>query len=115
MLLFCPLCSNALTVGQGEMGLDFVCETCSYVHQIEQKITNRVYYKLKELDDVLGGKVWKYVGQVVRKARLKGLAFCQECHVVRYVLYFTVCTAYQIPTRHILLQCKTNIILLGAT
>ena len=58
MLLFCPLCSNALTVGQGEMGLDFVCETCSYVHQIEQRITNRVYYKLKELDDVLGGKVY---------------------------------------------------------
>ena len=60
MLLFCPLCSNALTVGQGELGLDFVCETCTFVHQIEQKITNRVYYKLKELDDVLGGKVWKY-------------------------------------------------------
>ena len=60
MLLFCPLCSNALTVGQGEFGLDFVCETCSFVHQIDQKITNRVYYKLKELDDVLGGKVWKY-------------------------------------------------------
>lgn len=62
MLLFCPLCSNALTVGQGELGLDFVCETCTFVHQIEQKITNRVYYKLKELDDVLGGKeAWENV------------------------------------------------------
>ena len=57
MLLFCPQCSNALTVKHGERGLQFACQTCSYAHNIDQKITSRVYHQLKEVDDVLGGKV----------------------------------------------------------
>ncbi|PFX28215.1 DNA-directed RNA polymerase III subunit RPC10 [Stylophora pistillata] len=64
MLLFCPTCSNVLTVeeGTGPSSYRFACQTCPYVYNITKKISSKKYPQLKEVDDVLGGKeAWENV------------------------------------------------------
>ena len=64
MLLFCPTCSNVLSVEEasGETLYRFACPTCPYVYNISKKVGSKVYPKLKEVDDVLGGKAaWENV------------------------------------------------------
>ncbi|XP_076330739.1 RNA polymerase III subunit K [Tachypleus tridentatus] len=62
MLLFCPTCANILVVEEGPQCYRFACSTCPYVHNVKQRITNRKYPKLKEVDDVLGGAAaWENV------------------------------------------------------
>ena len=41
MLLFCPTCSNVLTVeeGTGPSSYRFACQTCPYVYNITKKVT----------------------------------------------------------------------------
>ncbi|KAL8873618.1 MAG: hypothetical protein Q9174_000943 [Haloplaca sp. 1 TL-2023] len=63
MLLFCPVCSNALTVSlapateedpEGQNRLE--CRTCPYEYLINDMLYERKTMKRKEVDDVLGGK-----------------------------------------------------------
>lgn len=62
MLLFCPTCGNSLRVEEGTSRLRFACNSCPYIFNIQRKITSRIYPKLKELDDVLGGEeAWQNV------------------------------------------------------
>ena len=44
MLLFCPTCSNVLTVeeGSGPSLYRFACQTCPYVYNITKKVRIRV-------------------------------------------------------------------------
>ncbi|KAI2617127.1 hypothetical protein GGR54DRAFT_608347 [Hypoxylon sp. NC1633] len=57
MLLFCPECSNILTVSAapdtGRNRLE--CRTCPYQHAIEQPLFARRAYQRKEREDVFGG------------------------------------------------------------
>uniref|UniRef100_A0A915L3W3 DNA-directed RNA polymerase subunit n=1 Tax=Romanomermis culicivorax TaxID=13658 RepID=A0A915L3W3_ROMCU len=55
MQLFCPNCGNLLAVEEGGQAFRFVCNTCPYVHQISRKMGSRLYPKLKDVDEVLGG------------------------------------------------------------
>ncbi|XP_071141391.1 DNA-directed RNA polymerase III subunit RPC10-like [Mytilus edulis] len=62
MLLFCPTCANILVVEEGQNCYRFACNTCPYIQNINRKIGNRKYPKLKEVDDVLGGSsAWENV------------------------------------------------------
>jgi DNA-directed RNA polymerase III subunit RPC11 len=63
MLLFCPTCANILEVEEGPNScLRFSCSTCPYIYNINKRISNRTYPKLKEVDDVLGGAAaWENV------------------------------------------------------
>ena len=63
MLFFCPLCGNLLGVerpGDKDSKLPhrFACTTCPYVHKLKgaRMTSQKTYPKLKELDDVMGGK-----------------------------------------------------------
>ncbi|KAI9756116.1 MAG: hypothetical protein M4579_004003 [Chaenotheca gracillima] len=62
MLLFCPTCSNALTVTktlisddepQGANQLE--CRTCPYRYVLERRWFDRRLMKRKEVEDVMGG------------------------------------------------------------
>ncbi|KAI1365275.1 hypothetical protein F5Y08DRAFT_186483 [Xylaria arbuscula] len=57
MLLFCPQCSNILTVSASpENGRNRLeCRTCPYQHAIEEPMYSRRYFKKKEREDVFGG------------------------------------------------------------
>ncbi|KAI1076945.1 hypothetical protein F5B20DRAFT_298820 [Whalleya microplaca] len=57
MLLFCPQCSNILTVSASpETGRNRLeCRTCPYQHAIEEPMYSRRYFKKKEREDVFGG------------------------------------------------------------
>ncbi|KAI0201703.1 hypothetical protein F4808DRAFT_95865 [Astrocystis sublimbata] len=57
MLLFCPQCSNILTVAPSpENGRNRLeCRTCPYQHAIEEPMYSRRYFKKKEREDVFGG------------------------------------------------------------
>ncbi|KAI1479820.1 hypothetical protein K445DRAFT_322399 [Daldinia sp. EC12] len=57
MLLFCPQCSNILTVSMSaEAGRNRLeCRTCPYQHLIEENMYSRRYFKRKEREDVFGG------------------------------------------------------------
>eukprot|EP00126_Sphaerothecum_destruens_P008717 Sdes_comp20323_c0_seq1m13996 len=62
MLLFCPNCSNLLTVADSGGVFKFCCECCPYVHCIQSIVEEKIYMKMKELDDVLGGaEAWENV------------------------------------------------------
>ncbi|KAF2403571.1 hypothetical protein EJ06DRAFT_488310 [Trichodelitschia bisporula] len=65
MLLFCPHCSNMLTVTRvsytdpdtSAHGRNrFECRTCPYSYQLEKRYYERKTFKRKEVDDILGGK-----------------------------------------------------------
>ncbi|KAK8008888.1 DNA-directed RNA polymerase III subunit RPC10 [Apiospora marii] len=57
MLLFCPHCSNILTVSlspdTGRNRLE--CRTCPYQHQITTPMFSRREFERKEREDVFGG------------------------------------------------------------
>lgn len=56
MLLFCPTCGNTLAVEEGpKTCLRFTCNTCPYIYNISCRMGTKLYPKLKEVDDVLGG------------------------------------------------------------
>ncbi|KAJ1335634.1 DNA-directed RNA polymerase III subunit RPC11 [Microdochium nivale] len=57
MLLFCPRCSNILTVSpSSETGRNRLeCRTCPYQHAIEEPLFSRRVFKKKEREDVFGG------------------------------------------------------------
>ncbi|KAK0510138.1 hypothetical protein JMJ35_007532 [Cladonia borealis] len=70
MLLFCPLCSNCLTVSRssnhttefpsGQNRLE--CRTCPYQFLIDKKYYERKEMKRKEVEDVMGGaNAWENV------------------------------------------------------
>ncbi|KAI0897369.1 hypothetical protein F4806DRAFT_398082 [Annulohypoxylon nitens] len=58
MLLFCPECSNILTVSVSpESGRNRLeCRTCPYQHAISETLYGRKYFKKKEREDVFGGE-----------------------------------------------------------
>ncbi|KAI1718837.1 transcription factor s-II (TFIIS) domain-containing protein [Ditylenchus destructor] len=55
MLLFCPTCGTLLQVEEGSDCNQFVCKNCPYVLPITKPVTSRIYPRLKDLDEVLGG------------------------------------------------------------
>ncbi|KAI2605081.1 uncharacterized protein GGS25DRAFT_524589 [Hypoxylon fragiforme] len=62
MLLFCPQCSNILTISPspdtGRNRLE--CRTCPYQYAIEQPMYSRRHFKRKEREDVFGGaQAWE--------------------------------------------------------
>nr|CAH7726379.1 unnamed protein product [Callosobruchus chinensis] len=63
MVAFCPFCSNILFVEEHIGGkLQFICNVCPVFFPVKKLITYRNYYRLKEIDDVLGGEeAWKNV------------------------------------------------------
>lgn len=62
MLLFCPTCGNILIIEEGAGCYRFACNTCPFIHNINGKMVDRKYCKLKEIDDVLGGAAaWENV------------------------------------------------------
>uniref|UniRef100_A0A182M6Q1 DNA-directed RNA polymerase III subunit RPC10 n=2 Tax=Anopheles culicifacies TaxID=139723 RepID=A0A182M6Q1_9DIPT len=62
MLMFCPTCGNLLLVEEGTDALRFSCNTCPYICKIRQRISSRIYPKLKEVDHVMGGAAaWENV------------------------------------------------------
>lgn len=62
MTTFCPLCGNLLVAQLHLDNVKFSCKTCPITKRIKQPKSSRTYYKLKEIDDVLGGEeAWKNV------------------------------------------------------
>ncbi len=62
MLSFCPNCSNILIIEEGQTCYRLACNTCPFILNIDRKMANRKYCKLKEIDDVLGGAAaWENV------------------------------------------------------
>jgi len=71
MLLFCPVCSNTLTVSRtpaddihihGVNRLE--CRTCPYQFVLDKRYYERRYMKRKEVEDVMGGAgAWDNVDQ----------------------------------------------------
>ncbi|VDN27859.1 unnamed protein product [Gongylonema pulchrum] len=55
MLLFCPECGSTLQIEEGSNCLQFSCNCCPYTQPITKLIKSRLYPKLKDLDEVLGG------------------------------------------------------------
>uniref|UniRef100_A0A914C6P6 DNA-directed RNA polymerase subunit n=1 Tax=Acrobeloides nanus TaxID=290746 RepID=A0A914C6P6_9BILA len=55
MLLFCSVCGTSLSVEEGSASLEFKCQGCGYTLPISKPVTSRVYPRLKDLDEVLGG------------------------------------------------------------
>ncbi|GFZ50800.1 DNA-directed RNA polymerase III subunit RPC10 [Saitozyma sp. JCM 24511] len=73
-MLFCPYCSNNLTIGDSENSSEnaWVCPTCPYKWNITNQISMRTHLKRKEVDDVMGGKeAWVNVD--------KTSATCPKC------------------------------------
>ncbi|KAI6088481.1 hypothetical protein F4821DRAFT_257978 [Hypoxylon rubiginosum] len=58
MLLFCPQCSNILTVSPSpDTGRNrFECRTCPYSHTIDKRWYQRREFKEKEREHIFGGK-----------------------------------------------------------
>ncbi|XP_065063240.1 DNA-directed RNA polymerase III subunit RPC10-like [Rhopilema esculentum] len=70
MLLFCPICANVLVVEEsaGNSSFRFACKTCPFIYDINRKISDKKYPKLKEVDDVLGGSAaWENVDSTEEK------------------------------------------------
>ncbi|XP_065173912.1 DNA-directed RNA polymerase III subunit RPC10 [Atheta coriaria] len=62
MISYCPLCGNLMFLQQGSGRMQLTCNVCPIVQPIKQTITSRTFYKLKEIDEVLGGaEAWKNV------------------------------------------------------
>ncbi|KAI1323308.1 hypothetical protein F5Y16DRAFT_350191 [Xylariaceae sp. FL0255] len=56
MLLFCPECSNILTVAPDPNGRNRMeCRTCPYQWAIIEPMYSRRHFKQKEREDVFGG------------------------------------------------------------
>ncbi|KAL2043228.1 hypothetical protein N7G274_004288 [Stereocaulon virgatum] len=94
MLLFCPCCSNSLTISRssaptashpsGQNRLE--CRTCPYEFLIDKKYYERKEMKRKEVEDVLGGKgAWDNVdktdAQCTREGCEGGQAFFYQVQI----------------------------------
>lgn len=66
MLVFCPDCGTRLQVEEGSDSLRFVCSGCGFQVPVSKpvsrlilvddvQVTSRIYPRLKDLDEVLGG------------------------------------------------------------
>ncbi|KAI9806343.1 MAG: hypothetical protein M1825_006458 [Sarcosagium campestre] len=62
MLLFCPACSNTLTVSRTASSEQYPkganrleCRTCPYQFVLEKRYYDRQVMKRKEVEDVMGG------------------------------------------------------------
>ncbi|KAE9975085.1 hypothetical protein EG328_000506 [Venturia inaequalis] len=65
MLLFCPTCSNLLTISRipntnlnsrhlaGQNA--FICSTCPYLYPLQKRYYERKTLQRKDVDDILGG------------------------------------------------------------
>ncbi|KAJ7058632.1 hypothetical protein C8F01DRAFT_1148815 [Mycena amicta] len=73
-MLFCPTCSNLLTVSSETTGYNkFICNTCPYEFPISKQMTSRTKLVRKAVDDVLGGEeAWKDAD--------KTMASCPKCN-----------------------------------
>ncbi|KNC86170.1 DNA-directed RNA polymerase III subunit RPC10 [Sphaeroforma arctica JP610] len=74
MLLFCPICSNAVVVEAGDGSSNrFVCNTCPYQHTIGRIYGAKRYTIMKQMDDVLGGEeAWEFAPVT--------MTTCPKCH-----------------------------------
>eukprot|EP01117_Protostelium_nocturnum_P001432 TRINITY_DN1172_c3_g2_i1.p1 TRINITY_DN1172_c3_g2~~TRINITY_DN1172_c3_g2_i1.p1 ORF type:complete len:109 (+),score=33.30 TRINITY_DN1172_c3_g2_i1:45-371(+) len=64
MVHFCPTCSNLLMTEHGNTTSRFFCPTCPYVFDIHKRISNKVLFERKKVDDVLGGEeTWANLDQ----------------------------------------------------
>ncbi|GHJ87557.1 hypothetical protein NliqN6_3959 [Naganishia liquefaciens] len=71
-MLFCPYCSNYLTIGAPEGTNRWQCSSCPYIFAIKKEMTSRTHLKRKEVDDVMGGEAaWENVDKVP--------AVCPKC------------------------------------
>ena len=63
MLLFCPNCSNTLTIRRGlDNANRWICQTCPYEYPIGRELVDRHKLPRKQIDDVMGGEdSWKNV------------------------------------------------------
>lgn len=63
MVAFCPFCENILFVQESATSnIQLVCNICPIYFPVKRTFRIRNYYKLKEIDDVLGGEeAWKNV------------------------------------------------------
>ena len=63
VLLFCHFCGLRLTLEEGpNMCYRFYCKTCPYVYNVNSKVINRKYPRLKEVDEILAdAKAWDNV------------------------------------------------------
>jgi len=73
MLLFCPACSNMLTVSTITASADrssddlvgtnrFECRSCPYQHVLDKRYFERKAMKRKDIEDIIGGKdAWENV------------------------------------------------------
>jgi transposase-like protein len=60
MVLFCPTCANILLVEAGPVGHRFYCQTCPYIFNVTDTVTNRQDRARKKVDDVYGDeKLWE--------------------------------------------------------
>jgi DNA-directed RNA polymerase III subunit RPC11 len=41
----------------------FFCQSCPYIHNITETVSNKLTLKAKDVDDVLGADAWKNVDQ----------------------------------------------------
>ncbi|KAG7527559.1 hypothetical protein FFLO_06811 [Filobasidium floriforme] len=75
-MLFCPYCSNFLTIEVHEGTNRWRCNSCPYIFGITKQMTSRTHFDRKEVDDVMGGEEgWKNVDQ--------GEAQCPKCDSTR--------------------------------
>uniref|UniRef100_A0A7E4UT21 DNA-directed RNA polymerase subunit n=1 Tax=Panagrellus redivivus TaxID=6233 RepID=A0A7E4UT21_PANRE len=64
MLLFCPTCGRLVTLEEGFKQFKFVCGACGFKMPIGGEIRSRLYPRLKDIDDVLGGpSAWENAQQ----------------------------------------------------
>uniref|UniRef100_A0A5S6R1C8 DNA-directed RNA polymerase subunit n=1 Tax=Trichuris muris TaxID=70415 RepID=A0A5S6R1C8_TRIMR len=55
MLVFCPFCSNLLSIEFRDDESYLTCPSCTYAYRITQQLTYCTYPKMKEISNVLGG------------------------------------------------------------
>ncbi|XP_063928479.1 DNA-directed RNA polymerase III subunit RPC10-like [Zophobas morio] len=61
MVAFCPFCGNLLFAQESCGKISFSCRICPVSFPVKRKISNRTYYQVKSVDDVLGGEdAWKH-------------------------------------------------------
>jgi hypothetical protein len=57
MIIFCPICSSALSVAPDKNNQNrFECRSCPYINPVTIPYFDRTKMKRKEVDDVLGGE-----------------------------------------------------------
>ena len=104
---FCPTC-GALLLLDNNFGLRFYCAVCPYVHQVNRKISKKVYLKRKEIDDVLGGEdAWKNVDKTQGQC---GLSYITYEAFVKFIVYFCLSKMSEMRPSRGLLHADPNTI-----